>query len=176
MLKDLPSRWVASPFALCNGTCHQQMKTCPQPIFPVLLPRRKMRRPHLTTAVCHSVVRHRYTHSLNHITTVFFQSVLRLKNLLDRQHPLTPNMPHNLKCGSTLSGDDASCVVSAGNERNWKMISKICAEQDLRDVLSIPSGWFSIFLFFFFFLDKKKYIYILRQSALSWHNVSIHGG
>ena len=26
------------------GTCHQQMKTCPQPIFPVLMPRRILRR------------------------------------------------------------------------------------------------------------------------------------
>ena len=43
--------------------------------------RRKMRRLHLTTAVCHSVVGNIYSHSLNHITTVFFQSVLRLKKL-----------------------------------------------------------------------------------------------
>ena len=143
------------------------MKTCHQPIVPVLLPRRKMRRPHLTTAVCHSVVRHRYSHSLNHITTVFFQSVLRLKNLLDRQHPLTPNMPHNLKCGSTLSGDDASCVVSAGHERNWKMISKICAEQDLRDVLSIPSGWTSIAKRFF--LSCKLSFF----HSIGWHAVQL---
>ena len=158
----------------------RNLGTSPNPhgrlFFHVLLSRRKMRRPQLTTAVCHALVRNLHIQSLSNISIPFFQSVLRQKNLLDHQHPLTPNMPHSLKRGSTLSGDDASCVVSAGNERNWKMISKICAEQDLRDVLSIPSGWFSIFLFFFFFLDKKKYIYILRQSALSWHNVSIHGG
>ena len=28
------------------------------------------------------------------------------KALKEGHHPLTPNMPHNLKCGSTLSGDE----------------------------------------------------------------------
>ena len=80
-----PRRKMQTPLNLASVASASFLAQHQPSSAPLCLPKdikmslKSQRRPHLTTAVCHSVVGNRYTQSLSYISIPFFQSVLRLK-------------------------------------------------------------------------------------------------